>query len=127
MLCRYILQLHKQIVFFRSSIIASSSISNSNDEDHRINRTCHPRYNCNGRINCPWLEPDDEANCSKCPDRFPHSCNCRLEGNYSCKLTKDSISDRTCYSDYGKVLIIGYHQNTKKIVKVIICDHLLCS
>ena len=59
---------------------------------------------CDGLINCPWLKPHDEANCSQCPSHIPHRCDCNKPENFTCKGY-----GRTCYSDHGK--IFAYHLN----------------
>lgn len=51
----------------------------------RFNRWCREEKKCNGKINCPWLTPNDEANCSSCPKERPNRCACNKKGKMMCK------------------------------------------
>ena len=58
---------------------------------------------CDGFINCPWLTPHDEANCSQCPSdrhRQTYSCDCNKPGKFTCEGY-----GRTCYNDAGKIFV----------------------
>ena len=46
---------------------------------------CNSYYKCDGYIDCPWLTPNDEANCSsQCPSYLPIPCDCNKPGNMTC-------------------------------------------
>ena len=83
-------------------------------------RTCYDddRLKCNGVIDCPWLSPHDEANCSQqCSSPlityyqdysiiykdsgFP--CACNKPGNMTCEGR-----GRVCYRESGKLLVLFY-------------------
>ena len=63
---------------------------------------CSSHYKCNGYIDCPWLTPNDEANCSsQCPSDYPIPCDCNKPGNMKCKQ-----EGPVCYENFGKVVVI---------------------
>ena len=68
----------------------------------------HWIYKCDGWIECPWLSPHDEANCSQqCSTSswsgpIPCACNKPL-GNMTCEGR-----GQVCYSKYGKLLVLFY-------------------
>ena len=63
---------------------------------------CSSHYKCDGRIDCPWLTSNDEANCpSQCPSDFPIPCNCNKPGNMKCKK-----KGPVCHKNFGKVVVI---------------------
>ena len=69
-------------------------------------RTCDI-LKCNGWIECPWLSPHDEANCSQqCSSSLwrpiPCACNKPL-GNMTC-----AGSGQVCYRESGKLLVLFY-------------------
>ena len=70
-------------------------------------RTCDDIWKCNGLIDCPWLSPHDEANCSQqCSSSsswyIPCACNKPL-GNMTCEGW-----GRVCYSESSKLLVLFY-------------------
>ena len=61
---------------------------------------CSSHYKCNGYIDCPWLTPNDEANCSsQCPSDLLIPCDCNKPGNMKCKQRGP-----VCYNENGEVL-----------------------
>ena len=64
---------------------------------------CYDSWKCDGKIDCPWLSPHDEANCSQqCPSsnwRIP--CDCNKLGNMTCQG-----DDRVCYEEFSKSLVL---------------------
>ena len=69
--------------------------------------TCHESLKCDGLINCPWLSPHDEANCSQpCSSSWfgsiPCACNKPL-GNMTCEGW-----GQVCYHESGKLLVLFY-------------------
>ena len=74
---------------------------------------------CDGRINCPSLTPNDEANCTQCPLDRPldflfayseakevkrqHRCDCNKPGNFTCEGR-----GRTCYHESGKIFVYSF-------------------
>ena len=84
-------------------------------------RTCYDDdWKCDGVIDCPWLSPHDEANCSQqcssprfvligghnisSPSYEPIPCACNKPlGNMTCEGR-----GRVCYSEYGKLLVLFY-------------------
>ena len=82
---------------------------------------CSTCSKCDGWINCPWLSPHDEANCSpQCSPspRFvlifglnisitwygPIPCPCNKPlGNMTCEGR-----GRVCYRESGKLLVLFY-------------------
>ena len=72
-------------------------------------RTCPDDWICDGWIECPWLSPHDEANCSpQCP------CSSSLYGSISCDCNKPLGNmmcagyGRVCYRESGKLLVLFY-------------------
>ena len=65
-------------------------------------------WKCNGRIDCFWLSPHDEANCSQqCPSYWPIPCACNKPlGNMAC-----AGYGRVCYRESGKLLVLFYFYN----------------
>ena len=61
------------------------------------NRICEERLYCDGEIDCPWLTPNDEANCSDCPSYQPTRCECNRKENFMCKTDGKSWNRLTCY------------------------------
>ena len=69
-------------------------------------RTCSDSLKCDGLIDCPWLSPHDEANCSQqCPSSWyePIPCDCNEPGNMTC-----AGSNWVCYAKSGKFLVLFY-------------------
>ena len=66
--------------------------------------TCEDRWKCDGYINCPWLSPHDEANCSQqCPSSwFTVPCDCNKPGNMTCE-GKVGQRNYVCYPVWGKL------------------------
>ena len=65
---------------------------------------CRSDFKCDGYIDCPWLTPNDEANCSpQCPSDLPIPCDCNKPGNMKCKQRGFSAA---CYRDVGMALVI---------------------
>ena len=60
---------------------------------------------CDGLISCPWLTPNDEANCTQCPSWRPHRCDCNKPGNFTCEGR-----GLTCYRDSGKIFVYLFKQ-----------------
>ena len=66
--------------------------------------TCYDSMKCNGFIDCPWLSPHDEANCSQqCPSSYPIPCDCNKQGNMTCEG-----NGNVCYEESGKLLVFFY-------------------
>ena len=69
---------------------------------------CYDGWKCDGVIECPWLSPHDEANCSKqCSSSsgwgsIPCACNKPL-GNMTCEG-----SGYVCYRESCKLLVLFY-------------------
>ena len=60
------------------------------------------RLKCDGRINYPWISPNDEANCSsQCRSDEFTPCDCNKPGSMNCE-GKGSI----CYFHHCKMLVI---------------------
>ena len=62
---------------------------------------------CDGKIDCPWLTPNDEANCTECSTRHYNSsvkrCECNQKENFTCEFEpSNATKNRTCYSSKGK-------------------------
>ena len=78
-------------------------------------RTCDDSFKCDGEINCRWLSPQDEANCSQqCssdylyegsgPSWYPIPCACNKPGNMTC--VGEGL---VCYRrERGKLLVLFY-------------------
>ena len=67
---------------------------------------CRSCFKCDGSIQCPWLSPHDETNCSRpCPfTRYTDiPCDCNKLGNITC-AGKGGI----CYYESGKLLVFFY-------------------
>ena len=59
---------------------------------------CSSHYKCNGYIDCPWLTPNDEANCSsQCPSDLLIPCDCNKPEYMKCKQRGP-----VCYNKNGK-------------------------
>ena len=73
---------------------------------------CPNNLNCNGVVDCPWLSPHDEANCSQqCPSSWfgPIPCDCNKLGNMTCEGR-----GWVCYNESSKLLVLFYfckHRN----------------
>ena len=49
-------------------------------------RSCEDHLKCDGYIQCPWLSPHDEANCTQqCPSWLPIPCKCNKARNMTCE------------------------------------------
>ena len=83
-------------------------------------RTCDDSLKCDGKINCPWLSPHDEANCPQqcqpCLQSIlligsrnisigwrPIPCACNKPGNMMC-----AGFGQVCYRESGKLLVLFY-------------------
>ena len=69
-------------------------------------RICEKHWYCNGEIECPWLSPNDEANCSECSS-FGHvtrntSCDCNKKENFNCEWNGNGVNKHTCYDIRSK-------------------------
>ena len=63
----------------------------------RGNFPCLPTQ-CNGYIDCPWLTPNDEANCSGCQSSYlPNRCDCNKPEARKCTGV-----GFVCYKDGGE-------------------------
>ena len=63
---------------------------------------CDISNKCDGSIQCPWLTPNDEANCSsQCPSYWPIPCDCNKPGNMKCEQR-----GRVCYNESGMTLVV---------------------
>ena len=62
-------------------------------------RRCFEPFYCDGLIACPWLTPNDEANCMGCPSYYPSRCDCNVEGNFTCEWDGDGGDVFTCFHD----------------------------
>ena len=72
-------------------------------------RTCSDNLKCDGYIDCPWLSPHDEANCSQqCPllEREMIPCDCNKPGNMTCEGKIEGIN-YVCYDTYGKFFVLN--------------------
>ena len=71
---------------------------------------CQSDYECDGLIDCPWLTPNDEANCSsQCPDYFPIPCDCNKPGNMKCEK-----QGRVCNLNSGEDLVVYFLKMCKQ-------------
>ena len=62
------------------------------------------RY-CNGIIDCPWLTPNDEANCSDCGpilSNTANKCKCNQVENFTCEFDPSIRARYTCYIPQSK-------------------------
>ena len=71
-------------------------------------RTCPDILKCDEEIDCPWLSPHDEANCSQqCPllewEGIP--CDCNKPGNMTCE-GRVWQRNYVCYTMWGKLLVL---------------------
>ena len=69
-------------------------------------RTCPDDWKCDGMIDCPWLSPHDEANCSpQCSSSNfgPIPCACNKVRNMTC-----SGGGLICYRESRKLLVLFY-------------------
>ena len=48
-------------------------------------RNCDNQSKCDDNIDCPWLSPHDEANCSKQCSSCNVPCDCNKPGNMTCE------------------------------------------
>ena len=67
---------------------------------------CSSCPKCNGRIDCPWLNPHDEANCpQQCLSSWYGSipCDCNKPGNMTCEG-----ENRVCIREHCKFLVLFY-------------------
>ena len=85
-----------------SSIKRSGRISFVADNLNRSrNRTCKESWYCDGYIHCPWLTPNDEANCSACPSNRSTRCQCNNKEKFSCETSGKNWNALTCYDGRG--------------------------
>jgi len=63
---------------------------------------CDEIYFCNGEIDCNWLNPHDESNCTECPVHARTRCDCNQEGNITCEWDEFENNFRTCVPDFCK-------------------------
>ena len=73
-------------------------------------RTCFDFSKCDGYINCPWLSPHDEANCSQqCSSSKygPIPCDCNKPGNMTCGALLEQ-KKFVCYGESGKFLVLCF-------------------
>ena len=71
---------------------------------------CNDSMKCNGEIDCPWLSPHDEANCSQqcSSSRYgPIPCDCNKPGNMTCNR-RFGRSGYVCYRKSGKFLVLCF-------------------
>ena len=62
-------------------------------------RFCNESLRCDGKLDCSWLAPDDEENCTVCPPNKPLRCDCNKEGNNSCEWNgEDRLSSCVFFS-----------------------------
>ena len=77
-------------------------------------RECPDRLKCDGVINCPWLSPHDEANCSQqCPSSWsfkPIPCDCNEPENMMCEGSVQEWvhRNRVCYLKDCKLVVLFY-------------------
>ena len=57
---------------------------------------CPDDWFCDGWIDCPFLTPYDEANCTGCPTG-EIQCDCNQKGNFTCEINSTTRRKRTCY------------------------------
>ena len=70
-------------------------------------RTCIDYWKCNGKIECPWLSPHDEANCSQqCPWSDDIPCDCNKPENMTCELKR--TLNNVCYYKSCEFLVLFY-------------------
>ena len=77
------------------------------------NRTCEESWYCDGIIDCPWLTPNDEANCSDCPSNSSMRCKCNNKEKFSCESSGEDWNALTCYNE----------KDTGKLFAYSICFH----
>ena len=72
---------------------------------------CSKCDKCDGLIDCPWLSPYDEANCSQqCSSSSwygPIPCDCNKPGNMMCE-GRSTQRGSVCHSKSGKFLVLFY-------------------
>ena len=56
---------------------------------------------CIRLIQCPFLTPNDEENCTGCPSGQIR-CDCNQEGNFTCEMTSATGGKRVCYESWRK-------------------------
>ena len=80
-------------------------------------RTCYDRWKCNGYIDCPWLSPHDEANCSQqCSDR-------RLSHRRLLLIYQRLLSDRRLLLSHRRLLLS--HRRLLLIYRRLLSDRRL--
>ena len=79
---------------------------------------CYNSHSCNGYIDCPWLTPNDEANCSsQCPFfLFFKPCDCNKPGNMECKEQR-----MICYNNLGKALAYFLTCLSRAALDILLC------
>ena len=76
-------------------------------------RTCDAYFICDGRFDCPWLSPHDEANCSQqclSPGSGPIPCDCNKPGNMTCG-GRNEHENYVCYGKSSKFLALCFFVN----------------
>ena len=71
---------------------------------------CADSWKCNGLIECPWLSPHDEANCSQQCSSLTYGlipCDCNKPGNMACGVIRVQRNN-VCYSESSKFLVLCY-------------------
>ena len=78
-------------------------------------RTCYDSLKCNGEIDCPWLSPHDEANCSQQCLSIGYGsipCECNKPRNMTC-----TGGGHVCYTKFRKLLVLFIFVNNHKFWK----------
>ena len=60
---------------------------------------CDELWKCDGWIDCQWLTPNDEANCTRCVTDLPNQCKCNVKGNFTCEWDGEGDDRYTCSYD----------------------------
>ena len=83
---------------------------------------CYDYWKCDGLIDCPWLSPHDEANCSQqcsssswwSSSNVHHTSLLRMAGTIPCACNKPLGNmtcegrGQVCYRESGKLLVLFY-------------------
>ena len=93
-------------------------------------RACRSHQQCNNRIDCYWLTPNDEAGSDcECPPWKSQRCNCNKEGSYMCEWDGEREGRNVCYSSFSGRKIcftkIQFGWNAQKLTYLYNCHYIL--
>ena len=66
------------------------------DNQFDLSNSCPLNRYCDGQIDCPWLTPNDEENCTGSPSGCKR-CACNQPGNFTCEIEPSVGGRRTCF------------------------------